>query len=353
MDVQKFKNQNHINTYNLNIGNYNFNIKSSQNINFENYNCITNNKNLPQVKLDIWLEDNGYLRNEFLKNCKNMKKFIPYELHIFYEELNKILGKNYKEENIYNNFYTNGKEIYLCFRYITDDFFIYYKQDENEIFVIGNQNNLERIIIDFLTVSNIYLPLHAIAVKNPNGIGIGILGESGSGKTSFMIKLIEKGHLFLTDDALFMDENKNLIRVNNSFSFRKEYPNNLKLEEYSKKINKEKIIVDFNLAKYLIKLEYIGKIEKYNFYKLNNVNKLSELKEPFPCISKNSFWCLQFIVKQNIREYINNLLAASIYEWNKIIKDSKYVKIDFKNLDKFTDEFINDTRGDKNEKIIS
>ena len=114
-----------------------------------------------------------------------------------------------------------------------------------------------------------------------------------------------------------------------------------------------KITINLNLAKLLIKLKLIDKIEKYRFYKLTNVKKIQELKEPFPCISKNSFWCLDFIVKKNKKEYINNLINSSIVKWNNIIKKSEYLQIDFKDLDKFTDDFIKSTRRDRLDENIS
>lgn len=155
-----------------------------------------------------------------------------------------------------------------------------------------------------------------------------------------MIKLIEKGYLFLTDDALFIDKEKNLIRVNTFFSYRKKYPNNINLEEYSKKINNEKIIIDFKLAKKLINLEYADTIEDYIFFKLSDIKKVQELKEPFPCIPRESFWCLSFLIKQKQNEYIKDILEKSIYEWNEITKNSRFIKIDFQDLEKFTNEFV-------------
>lgn len=352
MDILKFINQNYQNTYKLRIGNYNFNIITSKKLDLSNYINIEKNENLEQVNLNIYLENSEELKNEFLNECKNMKKFIPNDINLFYSELSKTMNKTYTSENLYNKFYTNGLENYYCFEYVTDNFYVYFKKNDNKIIIIGDENNLERIIVDFLTVSNIFLPLHAIAVAKNSREGLGFLGESGSGKTSLMIKLMEKDYSFLTDDALFMNKDNNFIRVNNSFSFRKKYSNNIKLQQYCKNINKDKITINLNLAKHLIKFKFIGKIEGYEFYKLNNVKKIQELNEPFPCISKNSFWCLDFIVKKNKKEYINNLITNSVNEWNKIITNSQYIKIDFENFDKFTNEFIKKAQGVKKLKKI-
>lgn len=288
MNITKLKNIICLNEYKLNIGNYNFNIKSSQKLNLSNYGNIEINETLEQIELNIFLSDKIRIKEYFYSKCKNIKKSIPIDIEIFYSELSNIMKKQYSAGNIYNSFYTNGLENYYFFNYVTDDFCVYFKQNNNEIFIIGDENNLERVIIDFLTVSNIFLPLHAIAVA------------------------------------------KN-----------------------SKNINKDKITINLNLAKLLIKLKLIDKIEKYRFYKLTNVKKIQELKEPFPCISKNSFWCLDFIVKKNKKEYINNLINSSIVKWNNIIKKSEYLQIDFKDLDKFTDDFIKSTRRDRLDENIS
>ena len=90
--------------------------------------------------MNIYLENSEELKNEFLNECKNMKKFIPNDINLFYSELSKTMNKTYKSENLYNKFYTNGLENYYCFEYVTDSFYIYFKQNNNEPHMIGEES---------------------------------------------------------------------------------------------------------------------------------------------------------------------------------------------------------------------
>ena len=128
--------------------------------------------------IEVETEESEELKREFYNSCKDKNIFVPDELAIFYEQCNKKLEHKYSLKNKFNKYYKDKDNIFLCFNYITDKFYIYYKYGINEIFIIGNEKSLERIILDFLTVSSIILPIHSLAVKTKGGLGICILGES-------------------------------------------------------------------------------------------------------------------------------------------------------------------------------
>ena len=178
MNVLDWKKREDLNTNDLEIGNYIFEIKTSKKIFLSDYNNIEPNDNLPKIKIKIWIEESEELKREFYNSCKDKKIFVPDELAIFYEQCNKKLEHKYSLKNKFNKYYKDKDNIFLCFNYITDKFYIYYKYGINEIFIIGNEKSLERIILDFLTVSSIILPIHSLAVKTKGGLGICILGES-------------------------------------------------------------------------------------------------------------------------------------------------------------------------------
>ena len=222
---------------------------------------------------------------------------------MFYDSLNKYLDKHYDLKSHINKYYRRGNKVFAIFPYDNDNFYLHYSYDNNNIYLIGNEDNLNRIILDFLTSSSEILPLHSSAI-GINKTALCILSDSGCGKTSLMLKLLEKHFSFITDDSLFSINNK-VYRVSN--------------------------IINVYISK-----DYYDSKEK------ENTNIIKIMKEPFPSISHQSYWCFHYIT-DNYLIKIQDIIKNSINYWEKELKDIKYL----------SSSELWENRRDITEKIIS
>lgn len=83
MNVLDWKKREDLNTYDLEIGNYIFEIKTSKKIFLSDYNNIEPNDNLPKIKIKIWVEENDELRREFYNSCKDKRYLYQMNLLCF------------------------------------------------------------------------------------------------------------------------------------------------------------------------------------------------------------------------------------------------------------------------------
>ena len=150
-----------------------------------------------------------------------------------------------------------------------------------------------------------------------------------------MIKLLATHFSFITDDSLFVSQNK-IKRIYNIINVKKDFPNNKIIsKKISSQKNQEKIPI--NLTKLTKKIgfylgnEYVNKKYIYlsknddNLYFLKAGRKaiLNTLKEPFPSISTHSLWCLHYLVKD--KNYIKILTNKSIKYWSNEFNNIDYI----------------------------
>lgn len=337
------------------IGNFIFNIYSYFPYENLSFNKIPENQKYGNIEINIHVIKLDNKAKRFIKYCKDKYiQFNPIDLQMFYDSLNKYLNKGYDLKKHINKYYRRGNKVFSIFPYTNDNFYLYYSYGNNNIYLIGNEDNLNRIILDFLTSISEILPLHssAIGIKKT---ALCILSDSGCGKTSLMLKLLEKHFSFITDDSLFTINNK-VYRVNNIINVRKNFAENKIIDEYIKKkviqnTYQEKVPINLNYFKNIIGFElgnsysnkkylYIAK-EDCNL-KEKEYNIIKIMKEPFPSIAHQSYWCFHYITN-NYLIRIQDIVKNSINYWEKELKDIKYLSSN--------DLWKN--RGDITEKIIS
>ena len=283
--------------------------------------------------IQIFLDESIGKKKTIIQQCeKEWEKFIPKEIMLFYEKMNnKLYWKLNVKEHI-NRYYRKNDEIIGYFPHITDDFLIHYSYKNNNITLYGNYINLYRILIDFASVATENLPLHASGVQNDD-TAIILLSESGGGKTSVMLNLLEKGYKFITDDSLFIIDDK-IVTVSDLISVKKQFPNNKKIEKILKNYNQEKVnlhigdIVNIKSTENVQNIKYYM-IRKYRFRWAG----LQYIKEPFSAISKHSFWCQHYFSSCNQEEWIQEKIYKSFDFWNKrLVKiEPMYLNFDYEN----------------------
>lgn len=316
------------------IGNFIFNIKTKkEKISYPFYIFPRGIGNLTQI--NIVLNEDFEEKRKVIEFCeKEAELFVPEEIEYFYKSINALLKGRYLISEHVNRYYKVQDEIFGYFPYLTDNFVLQYSYKNDKIILYGNENNLYRVILDFLTVSGEYLPLHASAVAKGN-VSLGFIAESGSGKTSLSIKLLERGYSLITDDSLFADNDgifpvSKIIRINKEYPICSEFKKVIKQSDYKKiSLNLDCIEKKFVLPNQTKKRRFLD----MKFFILQKGEKkwkgLEYMKEPFPAISQHSFWCMQFIVKEKKEEWINEKIKKSIDLWNEKIKDAKIIKMDF------------------------
>lgn len=337
------------------IGNFIFNIYSYFPYENLSFNKISENQKYGDIAINIHVIRLDNKAKRFIKYCENEYiQFNPMNLRVFYDSLNKYLNKCYDLKSHINKYYRRGKKVFAIFPYTNDRFYLHYSYDNNNIYLIGNEDNLNRIILDFLTSSSEILPLHSSAI-GVNETALCILSDSGCGKTSLMLKLLEKHFPFITDDSLFSVNNK-VYRVSNIINVRKNFAENKIIDDYIKKkviknTCQEKISINLNYLKNIIGFElgnsysnkkYLYLEKKHCNFKEKDSNVIKIMKEPFPSISHQSYWCFHYITNNYLIK-IPNILKNSINYWEKELKDIKYL----------SSNDLWENRGDITEKIIS
>ena len=338
------------------IGNFIFNIYSYFPYRNLSFNKFPQNQKYDNIEINIHVIRLDSKVRKFINYCENEYiQFNPINLQVFYDSLNKYLDKHYDLKSHINKYYRRGNKVFAIFPYDNDNFYLHYSYDNNNIYLIGNEDNLNRIILDFLTSSSEILPLHSSAI-GINKTALCILSDSGCGKTSLMLKLLEKHFSFITDDSLFSINNK-VYRVSNIINVRKNFAENKIIDKYiKKKINQnafqEKVPINLNYFKNIIGFElgnsynnkkylYISK-DYYDSKEKENTNIIKIMKEPFPSISHQSYWCFHYIT-DNYLIKIQDIIKNSINYWEKELKDIKYL----------SSSELWENRRDITEKIIS
>lgn len=324
-----------MNTYIYEIGSFIFEVNSTIEIDCFPFNTFIENNCLSKIHISIHLDDSDFLKKEFLEKCQNLKSIIPSELEIFYTEINQLLHKKRNSKEHCNKYYTDGDHVFACFNYVTDNFCLKYSYTNNDIILYGNQYNLFRIILDFLSVSTTILPLHASALSRDNQ-GFCLIGNSKSGKTSILLKLLQRDFEFIADDSVFVNNDK-IIRVSNSISIRTDVTPPV-FQTLGVEVNKK---VNFIVDKINCKVSDSATINKVIVLKKRSDEQygLLDMHQPFPLISHHSFWCLHYLAKENKKEYITDLLSRSLSYWQEKIDNICHIDVDFSDFEAFIDNF--------------
>lgn len=246
-------------------------------------------------------------------------------------------------ENHINRYYKYENYLFAYFPYSTDNFVLQYTTNYNKIQLFGSKNNLYRIILDFLTINQRYLPLHASSISK-NNHSFCFIGESGGGKTSFLIKLLQKKYNFLSDDSIFVNHKK-IFPTNYFLSVRKDFPNHPDIKKVIENHKEEKIFINIEKDISSILLSNSVDISKNNFYiikpKDRNWEGISKMQEPFPCIAHHSFWCTKFLTNaidkslntNKIDKWMANKIERSVSFWEKQTRNAEEIVLDFNNFD--------------------
>lgn len=327
--------------YNWQIGIYEFNIytqKTQLKMPFH----YSNFKNDKKVRIKIFLNENTLEKNKMIMFCKEKaKQYIPNELSIFYQKINALLKKELKIENHINEYYKYKDCLFAYFPYSTDNFILQYTNKYNSLKIYGDVNNLYRIILDFLTINQRYLPLHASSISK-NNHAFSFIGESGGGKTSFLIKLLQRNYKFLADDSVFANNFK-IFPTNYFLSVRKDFPNHPEINHIIKDHKEEKVFIDIEKEVSSILLSNSINISKNKFYIIKTKKEewggISKMKEPFPCIAHHSFWCSKFLIKKELDIWMENKIKNSILFWENKTKNAEVININFNEFEKEIEKF--------------
>ena len=294
-------------------------------------------------QINIFLEENEKKKQQLLKIAKeNWKPFFPKELEHFYNIMNKHIHKKIDLNKHINKYYRKNHEVIAWFPYSSDNFLLHYSYDSNKIILFGNKMNLHRILMDFITVGSTYLPLHSSCLQKGNK-AIGLIGESGGGKTSLLLKLLQEGYSFIADDSLFATK-ESIFPVSDLISIRTKFPNNDKLEKILKGNKNEKVFIHIEKIAKLAQPSFLKNCSNIQFFFLQSKESkwksLKELLEPFPCIAHHSFWCLHFFVQENQEQWIEEKIAKSFEFWEEKTKNIIPITIDFSDFDNYVQNFV-------------
>ena len=323
--------------YFFDIGNFKFKICTHK----KNFKQLTEkkiikNKNLPDLDITIWLDEN----DEYIRNIKKImdkcEKYIPEAVVNSYKYLNldlKLL------ENRINKYVKYNNDIYVHFRFPTENFYLVYSIDKPEIFIIGNEIYLERIITDLLTITSENLFLHAACIRYKE-YGYIILGKSNYGKTGIALNMLENNAVYLADDIVQLNGNI-ANRCCDYMSVREEYiPDSLKKYVCYEKPNKSYIDLDYMREDSKLKISDIILISKIIL--ISPMNK-EELKptDLFFIFSRDSMWCMDIL--KNYLPRIEKIMDHSTTYFNKLIHniDTEILKIDYSNYKKSIYDFFN------------
>ena len=215
--MNKFWNTDRVNRYDIDINHIRITIFShNQNLHFANY-----PKTEIKAHLVIWFEE------IISSTCKELFKvvdtnglfFLPKPICDAYNYLN--LDPESMKRHI-NRYCKCGDYIISHFRFPSDEFYLAYHRNINELFLWGNVANLERILISVLSMTGDTLPFHS-ALLEYHGNGYMIIGDSGSGKTSLAMMLLKKGASYIADDIVYIDHDGYGHRCGDYMSLRNAY----------------------------------------------------------------------------------------------------------------------------------
>lgn len=196
-------------------------------------------------------------------------------------------------------------------------------------------------MLDFFTVCNTYLPLHASAISNKD-IATCIISDSGCGKTSFLIQLLKRGYTFLGDDSIFADD-FGIFPVSKIMGVRKDFPNDERIAAIIKSHKEAKIAINIEQVAKSFVFPNLKNFKKMQFIVLENSTKswkgLKKMSEPFPAILHHSFWCLSYFIQENQKEWLTNKVKSSILFWEEKLNTAKQFTVDFNNFESCVEDF--------------
>ncbi len=322
--------------YKVCIGNYMFNINThKENFRVPTHKEVEFDNNIPILNITIWIDENEEYIEKIKQNIDIGEEYLPESIIKSYNYLN--LDSN-KMKNRINKYVILNDVIYVHFRFPCEDFFLIYSLNSTEIFIVGNEIYLERIIIDFISLTSKTLPLHAGCFTFKDTCFL-LLGTSNSGKTGVVLKMLKKGASYISDDIVYYKDG-NAIRCCDYISIRKEYIDS----ELSDKVCFEKA----NKC-YL----YINDIEEKLKFNIKDKSKISQIilispmknenllpTELFPIFARDSMWCMDIVGKQ--LPSIENIIYSSTQYYNELLKKSnvKVMNINYLDYEKSVYEYF-------------
>ena len=103
-----------------------------------------------------------------------------------------------------NRWYWSGGQLQGVFPYDSDGFVLRFTPGSGEVTLFGNEENLDRVILDILSCYAMLPPLHTAAVCK-DGNAMLLLADSGAGKTRMLLRLLECGYSYLADEEVFWE----------------------------------------------------------------------------------------------------------------------------------------------------
>ncbi len=232
----------------------------------------------------------------------------PLAQHVFCEILSQITCKPIVAANDYNQYGHDNQWNYANFSYTGDNFLLKYSFYKREIFLYGEPYSLIRVFRDLLAIKSPILPLHASCYYK-GGKCFAVAGDSGSGKSYYVAKEMEKGALYISDDMLFVDKHGRVYCSDNLVW--KYNPNGSKRALYVESKN-----------------IYWGHraLDGIKILSCEKEGSLKDLRQPFPVKQLQSYWCLPFFVNESdMYGYVEKQVNASVVFWQKQIYAKKYV----------------------------
>ena len=328
MDAFWFKNN--IRRYKLKCGNFTFHINTHlQNVNVHAFDQIIPNDDLPYYDIVIWIDKDldGFYIHEFNKAMDYGTIFFPDNIKEFHRILDNNGIVHIDSGSRINKFAYLDETVYACFPYPSDNFYLSYCPNKKEVFIIGNEIVLERILIDFLSVTAKILPLHCGSVAIGDKAFL-FLGESKSGKTSTILKLMDVGTKFISDDILFIYENQ-VVRHGSYINVRNDYlPINLR--SFSTDISQKFSHINIFDLKQSLGYQLGQKSEIAGVFMISPMSYSQLYKyQLFPMIPHESIWC-SALLGSNYRD-IGKFVNESKSFYYDFLRQAHIIKIDFLN----------------------
>lgn len=286
-------------------------------------------------KIIIWYE------KEIPYECKNIffqalakgKKYFPKSILDAYDYLG--LGESDINKHI-NKYVQWNNGVFVHYSFPSDDFYVAYYKNSNEMYVWGNEANLERILISFLSMTGDTLPYHAACVRYHNK-GFMIIGDTYSGKTSLVLSLLARGASYIADDILYVDENNCGHRCCEYLSIRNNYiqPNLKEAVEFSKA---EKSFI--NISKMCL-INHWEMMDEVHLDKIILINPLKEANitctKLFCTFRHDSMFSLELLNDKN--KYIGQMVVNSMKQWHLMTGyiDVEEIVIDYSAFEKSID----------------
>lgn len=233
---------------------------------------------------------------------KNDKRDIPEVLNEFYSAIESMGIACLSPQRHCNAWWRDGEIICGLFPYETDNFLLKVLPSESVVEISGNENNLNRVILDILSCFASLPPLHGAAVQKNDRI-IVLLGESGGGKTRILKSLIDKGYTYIADEEIFWVDNRILCcgRVIVEKGGRpNHYPS--KCAEPNK---------TFSVSDVFLLTESL-------------VDETPPVLLPF--IARQSFWAQTLVNHRNVPPMVERLIAAN-NQYIELFKTAKKIRV--------------------------